>query len=35
MDRDTELGDTILHKGGYIIREAVEDSFKRAKRMDA
>ncbi len=35
MDRDTELGDTILHKGGYIIREAVEDSFKRAKRLDA
>ncbi len=32
MDRDTELGDTILHKGGYIIREAVEDSFKNAKR---
>lgn len=24
MDRDTELGDTILHKAGYIIREAVE-----------
>jgi hypothetical protein len=34
MERDTELGDTILHKGGYIIREAVEDSFKRAKRLD-
>ncbi|MCL7416134.1 MAG: DUF166 domain-containing protein [ANME-2 cluster archaeon] len=24
MDRDAELGDTILHKAGYIIREAVE-----------
>ncbi len=34
MERDTELGDTILHKGGYIIREAVEDSFKRARRLD-
>ncbi len=34
MERDTELGDTILHKGGYIIREAVEDSFKKAKRLD-
>jgi len=34
MERDTELGDTILHKGGYIIREAVEDAFKKAKRLD-
>ncbi|NMB86261.1 MAG: Thymidylate synthase [Methanosaeta sp. PtaB.Bin018] len=34
MERDTELGDTILHKGGYIIRDAVEDAFKRAKRLD-
>ncbi len=34
MERDTELGDTILHKGGYIIREAVEDSFKRVKRTE-
>jgi hypothetical protein len=24
MERDTQLGDTILHKAGYIIREAVE-----------
>lgn len=31
MERDTELGDTVLHKGGYIIRDAVEDAFKRAK----
>ena len=34
MERDTELGDTVLHKGGYIIREAVEDAFKKAKRLD-
>lgn len=34
MERDTELGDTILHKGGYIIREAVEDAIKKAKRLD-
>ncbi|BDC35807.1 MAG: thymidylate synthase [Candidatus Methanoliparum thermophilum] len=27
MDRDIELGDTILHKAGYIIREAVEAEF--------
>jgi len=24
----------VLHKGGYIIRDAVEDAFKRAKRLD-
>ena len=34
MDRDTELGDTILHKGGYIIRDAVENAFKKAKHLD-
>jgi thymidylate synthase len=34
MERDTELGDTILHKGGYIIREAVEDSLRKARRLD-
>ena len=34
MERDTELGDTVLHKGGYIIREAVESAFKKAKRLD-
>ena len=34
MERDTELGDTVLHKGGYIIRDAVEDAFKKAKRLD-
>jgi thymidylate synthase len=34
MERDMELGDTILHKGGYIIRGAVEDSFKKARRLE-
>jgi len=34
MERDTELGDTVLHKGGYIIRDAVEDAFRKAKRLD-
>jgi hypothetical protein len=28
MDRDTELKDTILHKAGYIIREAVHEAIK-------
>ena len=34
MERDTELGDTVLHKGGCIIRGAVEDAFKTARRLD-
>ena len=34
MDQDPELKDTILHKAGYIIREAVEDAIKRKKRVD-
>jgi len=34
MDQDPELKDTILHKAGYIIREAVEDSIKRAGRAE-
>jgi len=34
MDQDPELKDTILHKAGYIIREAVEDAIKRGKRVD-
>lgn len=34
MERDTELGDTVLHVGGYIIRGAVEDAFKKARRLD-
>jgi len=32
MDRDTEVGDTILHKAGYIIREKVEDALTKARR---
>jgi len=34
MERDTELGDTVLHKGGYIIRESVEDAIKKAHRLE-
>jgi thymidylate synthase len=34
MEQDKELSDTILHKGGYIIRDAVEESFRKAKRLD-
>ena len=34
MDQDPELKDTILHKAGYIIREAVEDAIKRGKRAE-
>jgi len=34
MEHDKELNDTILHKGGYIIRDAVEESFRKAKRLD-
>jgi len=34
MDQDPELKDTILHKAGYIIREAVEDAVKRGKKVD-
>jgi hypothetical protein len=34
MDQDPELKDTILHKAGYIIREATEDAIKRGKRVD-
>jgi hypothetical protein len=32
MDTDPKLGDTILHKAGYIIREAVEDGMECATR---
>ena len=28
MEKDPEIGDTILHKAGYIIRAAVEEGFK-------
>ena len=34
MERDTELGDTVLHIGGYIIREATENGLSRGKRAD-
>ena len=33
MERDAELGDTVLHVGGYIIRDAVEDGLKKAGRL--
>lgn len=35
MDKDPQLGDTILHKAGYIIREAVEDGMECAKKEKA
>ena len=28
MERDREIGDTILHRAGYLIREAVEEALK-------
>ncbi|KAF5436656.1 hypothetical protein C5S35_08055 [Candidatus Methanophagaceae archaeon] len=28
MERDSEIGDTILHRAGYLIREAVEEALK-------
>ena len=34
MDRDTELGDTVLHIGGHIIRDAVEDGLSKAKKLE-
>jgi hypothetical protein len=34
MDQDPELKDTILHKAGYIIREATEDAIERAERAE-
>jgi hypothetical protein len=35
MDKDPQLGDTILHKAGYIIREAAEDGMECAKKEKA
>jgi len=39
MDKDPQIGDTILHKAGYIIREAAEDgmdcAIKEKGRMSA
>ncbi len=32
MDKDPQIGDTILHKAGYIIREAVEEGMECAKK---
>jgi hypothetical protein len=34
MDQDPELKDTILHKAGYIIREAVEEAIGRSERAE-
>ncbi|HOT07315.1 MAG: Thymidylate synthase [Methanosaeta sp. PtaB.Bin039] len=34
MERDMEIGDTILHKAGYIIRDSVEDAIRSARRAD-
>jgi hypothetical protein len=31
MEMDPELKDTILHKSGYVIRNAVEDALMKAK----
>lgn len=33
METDPELGDTILHKSGYIIRDAVKDAIAKARRL--
>jgi hypothetical protein len=33
MERDNELGDTVLHVGGYIIRDAVESGLKKSRRL--
>lgn len=33
MDTDPELGDTILHKSGYIIRDVVKDAVVRAHHL--
>jgi len=32
MERDSELGDTVLHVGGYIIRDAVESGLAKAEK---
>lgn len=34
MQQDLELGDTILHEAGYIIRESVDSAIKEAKNED-
>lgn len=35
MEMDPELQDTILHKSGYIIREAVEDAVARIRQRES
>ena len=35
MEMDPELQDTILHKSGYIIREAVEDAVARRRQTQS
>ena len=32
MERDSELGGTVLHVGGYIIRDAVESGLAKAEK---
>jgi thymidylate synthase len=34
MVRDIELGDAVLHIGGYIIREATENALSKGKKLD-
>ena len=34
MQKDLELQDTILHKAGFITREAVDEAYERASRED-
>jgi hypothetical protein len=35
MDKDPQIGDTILHKAGYIIRDAVEAGMEKEKEEKA
>jgi len=34
MERDREIGDTILHRAGYLIREAVEEALKTHEDLE-
>ena len=34
MELDRELGDTVLHTAGYIVRDAVESALPKAKRLE-
>jgi hypothetical protein len=29
MEKDPQIGDTILHEAGYIMRKSVEDAMKK------